>query len=299
MTAGRMHADEIDLDARLVTRLIAAQFPHWAGLPIEPVPSSGTDNAMYRLGADLAVRLPRIPAAAGNVDLEQRWLPRLGPHLPVAVPEPLGLGTPDEGYPWPWSVYRWLDGENPDVGNLTAPGQLAIDLARFIAALQRIDPAGAPKSGRGVPLRHRDAPTREAIAALRTTAEAIDLDAVTDLWDETLTTPPWTGPALWLHSDLARGNILLTASRLSAVIDFAGVGIGDPACDLMIAWNLLPAATRPSFRAALDVDDATWQRGRGWALSVALIQLPYYRTTNLALAASSRHVISEVLADPR
>jgi aminoglycoside phosphotransferase (APT) family kinase protein len=293
-----MHADEIDLDARLVARLVAEQFPHWAGLPVEPVPSSGTDNAMYRLGADLAVRLPRIPGAAGDVELEQRWLPRLGPQLPVAVPEPLGVGTPAESYPWPWSVYRWLDGENPDVENLTDPGQLAIDLAGFIAALQRIDPAGAPRSGRGVPLRHRDPATREAIAALRTTTEAIDLDAVTDIWDETLNTPPWTCPALWLHSDLSPGNILLTAGRLSAVIDFAGVGIGDPACDLMIAWNLLPAATRPAFRAALDVDDATWRRGRGWALSVALIQLPYYRTTNPALAVSSRHVISEVLAEP-
>ena len=294
MPAEKMHADEVETDVSLVRRLLAEQFPHWANLPIAPVESAGTDNAIYRLGDDMAVRLPRIHWATGQVDKEQRWLPRLGPLLPVAIPIPLAKGEPAEGYPWSWSVYRWLDGENPAVDHISDPRLLATDLAEFIAALRRIDPADGPPAGRGVPLARRDADTRTAIEALR---GVVDTDAVTAVWEAALRTPEWTGTPVWLHSDLAPGNLLIVDGRLSAVIDFAGVGVGDPAGDLPVAWNLLPAEARNDFRAALQVDDATWARGRGWALSIALIQLPYYHRTNPVLAAGARHTIAEVLAD--
>jgi aminoglycoside phosphotransferase (APT) family kinase protein len=287
-----MHADEVDIDTELVRRLVAGQFPQWAHLTVEPVTSSGTDNAMFRLGGDLAVRLPRIGGAAADVAAEQRWIPRLAPHLPVTVPEPVGVGTPTDDYRYSWSVCRWLDGANPTVGDTTP--ELAHDLAAFVTALRQVDPAGAPKAGRGIPLAMRDEPTRAAIAA---SAGLVDTDAVTAIWDHALTLPTREGPPVWAHADLSPGNLLVRDGRLAAVIDWSTAGVGDPTVDLIVAWNLLPARDRPAFRAALAVDDETWLRGRGWALSISIIQLPYYQHTNPALAANSRHVIAEVLAD--
>jgi aminoglycoside phosphotransferase (APT) family kinase protein len=278
----------------LVRRLLAAQFPEWSNLPVEPVESAGTDNAMYRLGADMAVRLPRIKGATGNVARGHRWLPRLAPLLPVAIPAPLAHGLPGNGYPWPWSVYRWLDGQNPAVGRIAEPARLAEDLAGFVTALRRIDTTDGPAAGRGVPLATRDSATRGAIGELD---GIVDTAAATAAWEEALRIPVRSGPATWTHGDLSPGNVLISGGRLSAVIDFEGVGVGDPSVDLIVAWNLLPADARDVFRSALRADDASWARGRGWALSIALIQLPYYRTTNPVLAANSRHVIAEVLAD--
>jgi aminoglycoside phosphotransferase (APT) family kinase protein len=294
-----MHVDEVDIDVSFVGRLLAAQLPQWAHLPLEPVCSAGTDNAIYRLGDDMAVRLPRIHGATGQVNKEHQWLPKLAPLLPLAIPVPLAKGTPGEGYPWHWSVYRWLEGENVTIERLTDPGQAATELAQFITALQRIDPTGGPPPGphnfsRGEPLAMRDTRTRAAIATLHGT---LDTDAATAAWEAALQAPAWPGPAVWIHGDLQPGNLLARQGRLSAVIDFGGLGVGDPACDLIVAWNLLSAGTRDVFRAALPVDDATWARGRGWALSVGLIALPYYQSTNPVLADISRRAIDEALAD--
>ncbi len=299
MTSGKMHVDEVDVDVALVGRLLAAQFPQWADLPIEPVHSAGTDNALYRVGSDMVVRLPRIEGAIGQVDKEQKFLPRLAPHLPLAIPVPLAKGTPGEGYPWQWSVYQWLEGENATIKPITDPDQAAHDLAHFIAALQGIDPVDGPPPGthnffRGVPLAMRDCETRAAIATLHGT---LDTSALTAAWDAAMQTPAWHGPPIWIHGDLQALNLLVQQGQLSAVIDFGGLGVGDPACDLMVAWNLLSAQTRDIFRAALSVDDATWARGRGWALSCGLIALPYYQSTNPVLASIARHTIDEVLAD--
>ncbi len=301
MSTGKMHADEADINISLVSRLLAAQFPQWADLPIEPVKSAGTDNAIYRLGDDMAVRLPRIQASAGQVDKEQRWLPRLAPLLPLAIPVPLAKGMPGEGYPWHWSVYQWLEGENATIATIADPGQAARELAQFITALHRIDPTGGPLPGphnffRGVPLAMRDAETRAAIVSLRS---MLDIDALIAAWEAALQTSAWHDPPVWIHADLAPLNLLVRQGRLSAVIDFGGLGVGDPACDLIVAWNFLSAETRDLFRAVLAVDDATWARGRGWALSVALIALPYYQSTNPVLASVSRRTIDEVLADQR
>jgi aminoglycoside phosphotransferase (APT) family kinase protein len=290
----KMHADEWDVDADLVRRLLVTQFPQWSDLSLEPVVSAGTDNALYRLGDDMVVRLPRIQWAVEDVAKELRWLPRLQPLLPVAIPLPVGKGRPGEGYPWAWSVLQWVPGENPILGDLDDPNSLAKELAQFVAALHRIDPAGGPPAGRGVPLAERDVATRTAIGELR---GLIDIERATAAWGEALHAPEWLRPGVWVHGDLAPGNLLLESGKLSGVIDFGALGVGDPACDLMVAWNLLPTASRRLYREVLEVDDATWRRGRGWALSVALIQLPYYKDTNPSLAANARHVISEVLAD--
>jgi aminoglycoside phosphotransferase (APT) family kinase protein len=293
-----VHADEVATDASLVRRLLATQLPQWAELTIERVRSAGTDNAIYRLGDDMAVRLPRTQWADGQVEREQHWLPRLAPHLPLAIPTQLRVGAPDFGYPWKWAVYRWLEGDNATHDRIADLGQAATDLARFIAALQRIDPTDGPREGRsrGVPLAERDEPTREAIAAL---LGVLDTDAVTSQWEEALRAPVWPGPDVWLHGDLNEGNLLARDGRLSAVIDFGTMAVGDPACDLMVAWTLLTADTREVFRAALPFDDATWVRGRGWALSWALIVLPYYKDTNPALCRIAHYTIRELLAGRR
>ena len=208
------------------------------------------------------------------------------------MPVPLGNGVAGEGYPFPWTVFTWIPGENPVAGRLGDPDRIArrAGRGRRRAAADR---ARRPARGRDAPLADRDDDTRAAIDALRGTVDTV---AVTAAWEAALRAPEPTGPPVWLHTDLSPGNVLLADGRLAAVIDWAGAGVGDPAVDLPVAWNLLPAAARPAFRDALGVDDATWARGRGWALSIALIQLPYYRETNPALAANARHVIAEVLA---
>lgn len=390
-----MHPDEVPTDVHLVRALVATQFPRWAGLPVSPVTSSGTDNAMFRLGPSLVARLPRIPAAVDNVAREQRWLPHLAPHLPVAIPVPLAHGEPAHGYPFPWSVLHWLDGENPSPPTATPPGdpltgpedppaepgnplpdpgnpllepenplpgsknplphrgnpptdgrlrtgpgtrsavefhaesraeplgdppdihstgghrqsgvargglstgvdaELARGLAGFVAALRAVDPAGGPESGRGQALVTRDEPTRAALARLD---GEIDVARAARVWADCLAVGPGDAAPAWCHGDLSPGNVLVRDGRLRAVIDFGGIGVGAPTVDLVVAWNLLSPAGREVFRAELAVDDATWERGRGWALSIALIQLPYYRVSNPALAANARHTISEALSPGR
>jgi aminoglycoside phosphotransferase (APT) family kinase protein len=294
-----MHNDELDTSVSLVARLLATQFPQWADLPIEPVPSAGTDNALYRLGDDMVVRLPRIHWATGQVDKEHQWLPRLAPFLPLAIPIPLAKGEPGEGYPWHWSVYRWLEGEKATIERLADPRQAATDLAQFVAALQRIDATGGPPPGshnasRGEPLAMRDARTREAIAALH---GLLDADAVTAAWEAAVQAPAWPGPPVWIHGDLSAGNLLVERGRLCGVIDFGCLAAGYPACDLMIAWTLFSDEGRDAFRAALHADEATWARGRGWALSWALIFIPYYLETNPEGVGAARRTIAEFLSD--
>ena len=294
MPPAKMHAGEVDTDASLVRRLLRGQFPQWADLPIKRVESAGTDNAIYRLGDDMAVRLPRIHWAIEQVDKEHQWLPRLAPLLPLAIPVPLAKGAPGEGYPWDWSVQWWLEGENATIEPVADLRQAATDLARFIIALQRIDPTDAPPAGRGVPLALRDAAMRAAIAEVR---GLLDTDAVTAAWDMALEAPEWDRSPVWVHGDLLPGNLLVERGRLSAVIDFGGLGVGDPACDLMSAWSLFSGESRELFRAALGVDDATWARGRGHALSQAIIFIPYYLDTNPAGVRIARRVVDEVLAE--
>ncbi|MEU3338109.1 aminoglycoside phosphotransferase family protein [Streptomyces sp. NPDC006668] len=296
MTTGQTRPGLHPVDDELVRRLITDRFPRWAELPIERFVSGGTVNAVFRLGEDMVVRLPLVEGGAKDVALEQQWLPRLASSLPTAVPEVLGAGEPGHGYPWPWSVYRWLPGRSPEAGVLAEPVALARDLAAFVKAMRGVTLPGAPRAHRGGPLAELDAETRAAVERLRgIPEEGVDCDAVLAVWEDALRVPGWDGPPVWLHADLMPGNLLVDAGRLTAVIDFGCMGMGDPACDLFPAWNLLPAGAREVFREALGVDAATWRRGRARTLSQAVIALPYYRETNPAMAGNARHVIRAVL----
>ena len=298
MTAGDLRHDEVRIDAALARRLVAAQFPRWADLPVEPVEVDGWDNRTFHLGARMTVRLPSAAAYALQVEKEHRWLPKLAPHLPLPIPVPLAKGAPGDGYPWSWSVYRWLEGETAATGRITDLDQFGTALARFLTALRRVDPAGGPPPGRhnffrGGPLTVYDTETRQALIALD---GRIDTDAASAVWEAALGAT-WHGPPVWFHGDVAAGNLLLEDGRLSAVIDFGTSGVGDPACDLAIAWTLLGGESRDAFRAALRLDDATWARGRGWTLWKGLITLAEHKNTDASKAGEARRVIDEVLAD--
>ncbi len=301
MPVNAMHADQLPTDAGLVRRLLNAQFPDWADLAIEPFASDGTDNAIYRLGYHMAVRLP---LGAGEAKTEQfekehKWLPQFAPRVPLRIPLPLGKGEPTETYPSPWTVCEWLEGENATLDRLAHPVNAAAALAQFIHALQQIDPTSGPAPGahnflRGVPLARRDPFTRDAIANC---AGLIDTAAVTFAWETDLAAPVCPEPPVWIHGDLAPGNLLALDGQLTGVIDWGGLGVGDPATELLPAWILFQGESRSAFRAALAVDDATWARGRGHALPQALVALPYYLETNPAIVRWARHMIDEVLED--
>jgi aminoglycoside phosphotransferase (APT) family kinase protein len=294
-----MHPDEIPTSLDLVRRLVAAQFPPWADLPIERIASGGTVNAIYRLGDELYVRLPLREAGASQIKKEHHWLPRLAPHLPLDIPVPLAPGEPTDGYPAAWAIYPWLPGDLAFPGQLTNLSEAARSLAAFIAALRANDTTGAPipgahNYGRGVPLATRDDYTRDAIARAQA---LVDTAAVTAAWDTDSTAGAYEGTPVWVHGDLQPANLLAVDGRLSAVIDWGALGIGDPAVDLLAAWNLFSSESRDVFRDALEVDDATWARGRAWALSTAIVALPYYIDTNPAMVHLSRTMLDAVLAD--
>ncbi len=298
MSSPRMHSDEVAIDTALARRLVDQQCAQWSGSEITPLAASGSSHALFRLGDDLLIRMPRIEKAALQVAKEQRWLPKLAPALSLSTPIPVARGVPAEDYPFDWSIYRWLPGEPLDqdlVGRQAATGAR---LADFIQRLWRVDsgdgPAPGPHNGfRGAPLAPRDAATRAGIAAI---GGLIDAPAALALWECSLRAPAWAGNPCWIHGDLLPSNLLQLEGELSAVIDFGCIGVGDPACDLMAAWTVLRGAGRDTFRQCLDIDDATWQRARGWALSFAAIALPYYLQTNHDLAAVARSTLDQVLA---
>ncbi|MDY7090430.1 MAG: aminoglycoside phosphotransferase family protein [Actinomycetota bacterium] len=240
-------------------------------MPIAPLPLSGTDNALFRLGDCLTARLPRAPWAVEQVATDAAWLPRLAPHLPVRVPVPVAVGRPGGDYPWSWTVVPWLGGRNPEAGQDLV--DLAVDLAGFVRAMIAIDPMDGPvKEGiqRGVPLVQRDELTRRSIAVL---GSRIDVRAVTAAWDEAMAADEWPGPSVWLHGDLLGGNLLVDRGRLTGVIDFGGIGRGDPAVEVRPGWALFDARARAAYREALGFDEATWVRGWAWMLSVSLYWL--------------------------
>jgi aminoglycoside phosphotransferase (APT) family kinase protein len=286
------------IDATLVKRLISMQFPQWAELPVAAVENGGWDNRTFRLGDNMAVRLPSALPYVAQVEKEHRWLPVLRRHLPLPIPTPLGLGVPGSGYPWPWSIYGWLDGKPARGEHIHDLGRFAVDLAYFLLALRGIDARNGPAAGahnfhRGGPLAVYDIETRKTIGAL---VDEIDVGAVTEVWDTALATL-WQGPPVWVHGDVAETNLLVKEGRLNAVIDFGCAGVGDPSCDLVIAWTFLDPASRERFRAAIALDPATWARARGWAIWKALITLVQHRGTNPVTAKKASHVISAVLDD--
>jgi aminoglycoside phosphotransferase (APT) family kinase protein len=296
-----MHADEVEIDADLVRALVAAQLPQWSELEVELVPSFGTDNVLYRLGDDMVVRLPLRERTVETLRKERRWLPVLGPALPLRVPVPLAEGGPGGRYPWTWSVYRWLPGSDATVEPVADEHRIARDLAGFLAALQELDTTGGPTPGahnfgRGEPVSLRDAHTQAAIASL---GPDIDLESAARAWRAAVSAPAWSSPPVWIHGDLDRRNLVVVEGRLGAVVDWGCLGVGDPACDVAVAWKVLTAATRDVFRDALSIDEATWARARGWVLSQAVGALSYYTPeTNPALVSEARRWLDEVLAGP-
>jgi aminoglycoside phosphotransferase (APT) family kinase protein len=299
----KLKAGKFDVDVGLVRRLVDRQFPHWAHLPIAPVDNDGWDNWTFRLGDKLKVRLPSDTGYAEQAEKESKWLPRLAPQLPVAVPEPLALGSPDLGYPWQWSVYQWLEGEPARPDNVADRVQFARDIAGFLAALYRIDPAGGPPPGthnflRGAPIMSAyGADARRWVDALAGRIDTAAAHAVLDAAQAA----PWRAAPCWLHGDIAVGNLLVRGGRLDAVIDFGCLAVGDPACDLVIAWLFLDGESREAFRAAMPHDPGLWARARAWALWKAALVLatnsPLNPDENSPLSVIAA-VIAETAAGP-
>ncbi|MFG3711043.1 aminoglycoside phosphotransferase family protein [Micromonospora sp. NPDC047730] len=288
----------IAVDAEQVHRLIADQFPQWADLPVQPVADGGWDNWTFHLGSRRLVRLPSASEYALAVDKEHRWLPALAPRLPLPIPAPLAKGKPGAGYPYSWSIYQWLDGEPVSADRIADPVRFAVDLAEFLAVLQSIDTTGGPRPGqhnwfRGGTLRTYDGEAQRALTALD---GHVDTDLAREIWKSALNAR-WDGVDSWFHGDIASGNLLLNDGRLAAVIDFGTCGVGDPACDLAIAWTLLTADGRQAFRERLSVGEATWARGRGWALWKTLVTCANTLGDADESAASALRVLAEIFSE--
>lgn len=285
-------------DILLARALIAAQFAHWAHLTLAPVASEGTDNTLFRLGADMMIRLPKAEWARALIARENNTLARLAGRLPLAIPELVATGEPTAAFPHRWSILRWIEGESAATAALGTI-ETATTLARFIRTLQSLEPAeglpaGSANGFRGAPLSTRDKQAREAIAAL---AQEIDAPAATRLWEQALAAPPHKGAASWIHGDIHPGNVLTREGKLAAIIDWGQAAIGDPAVDLMPAWSMFSGAARAAFRKEIGADAPTWTRARGWTLSVSVIALSYYRDKNQTIAAATRRDITELLAE--
>ena len=281
------------IDAALVRRLIAAQFPHWRDLEVTPVEVDGWDNRTYRLGDTMTARLPTAEVYVAAVAKENEWLPRLAPALPVAVPRILGRGEPGEGYPFPWSIRGWLPGETAVPERLPDLPAFAVSVAEFIRALQRCDTTGGPLAGahcfhRGTPPAHYDGETRRCLSKLD---GQVDTARATRVWEAALEAR-YDGPPLWFHGDLAFGNLLVEHGKLVGVLDFGTSGVGDPACELVLAWTMLDDRARAAFREAVDQDEGMWARARGWALWKALLTLAADPARD-----DQREVIEKVLAE--
>ncbi len=289
MDADTSDACPLEISAALVESLVAHQFPDWPRRRVELVVPGGWDNRTFRLGHELLVRLPSHRRYVPQVAKEQRWLPFLGRLLPLPIPVPVALGRPALGYPWPWSVYRWLEGEPARVVGAADSEVFAGDVAAFLGALRAIDPTGGPPPGehnfyRGGSLLTYDEETRRAISVL---AGSLDTSACVRVWEAALAATP-RGPGAWLHGDLAASNLLVRDGRLAAVLDFGAMAVGDVACDLTIAWTLFTEGPRRAFRERVAFDDATWARARGWALWKALILLAWKSGPADAVADAER-----------
>jgi aminoglycoside phosphotransferase (APT) family kinase protein len=284
----------IEINTSLVERLIAIQFPQWAHLEVQPVVAGGWDNRTFHLGKAMSVRLPSAERYVAQVEKEHRWLPALKPHLPLSIPVPLALGQPAGGYPWPWSVYEWIDGERVKLQTVSDLTAFAGDLAEFLLALWEIDASAGPHNfHRGGFLRIYDQETRRSIETL---ANEIDEPLTTEIWESALASL-WSEKPVWVHGDIAEGNLLVRKGLLSAVIDFGCCGVGDPSCDLVIAWTLLDQPARKAFRTRLGLDPQTWERARGWCLWKALITIAEKRGKDEAVANLHRRWIDQIVSD--
>ncbi|WP_335338604.1 aminoglycoside phosphotransferase family protein [Bacillus thuringiensis] len=268
----KMHADELKIEERLVRRLLVDQFPRWAELPLRKVEPVGTVNAVFRLGDEYSIRLARREGPTTPGGREFLWLPKIAPVVPLEIPVPIAQGCPNNEYPWFWEIHSWLKGETMPIEAIDEI-QAARDLAEFVLALQQVDPMEGPL-GRGIPLAQRDKDFRYWLARFNGDP------AVSAVWESALSAPPWNGPPVWHHGDLDTRNWLVRDKRISGVIDWGMMGIGDPACDVMVAWKLHSPEARDVFLDATRTDDATLARARGWVVSQAVAILAYYTPQN-------------------
>jgi aminoglycoside phosphotransferase (APT) family kinase protein len=300
----RLHHDEVRIDEDLVRQLLRTQLPDLANLDLRLVPAQGTDNVVFRLGAEFSARLPRKPAAVRSLLIEREWLPRVGPQLPLAVPLPVASGEPSDAYPFPWMVCTWLSGTPLPPGGVLRAGDVDL-LAEFVVALRGLDSEGGPQvqpGQRAGPVAAYDAVARAALdetsalqAAGRIEPDLVDEQAAASVWRAAVEAPPWQAPGVWVHRDLIASNLLTVAGRLSGVLDFGGLAVGDPAGDVMAAFHVFSDESRSRFRAAVGADDATWARARGWALTQGLEALPYYLDTHPGMVAMAHRVIRAAL----
>jgi aminoglycoside phosphotransferase (APT) family kinase protein len=290
----RLHDDETAVTSSLVRRLVASSFPQWTDLPLTRVSSTGTDNAIFRLGDQLGLRLPRIGWAEQQIAWEGEWLPRIAPELPVEVPEPLAIGQPAEGYPFPWLVFRWLDGDDMQHLQDVDFNQLARDIAAFVSALEAIDATDVPLGGRhGGRMGSDDQTVRACVHALR---DEIDAARALSVWEAALRAGPWRNSPLWVHGDLLPGNVIVRDGRVTGIIDWSSAGAGDPACELMVAWALPPEA-RALYRSLLEFDEPTWARARGMAVEQSVSFMTYYGTSIPEGVAAATRRLNALLAD--
>lgn len=287
-----MHAEQFEIDSQLVATLLKQQCPEFAKFPIRRIKHVGTDNAIFRLGDQYAIRLPRINTAIKQIIIEQNWLAKLSKRLPFAIPVPVKIGQASAAFASTWYIYRWLDGHHPDVNDGDDLQLLASDLATFIASLWQVPTDGAPVAIRGLPLMTKDKIVSTALLSLKS---IVDTDSLAAIWQLSLTVPDWCQAPVWLHGDLLPFNLIVQHHHLRAVIDFGLMGVGDPACDLLPAWCLFNAESRKIFKEQLAVDDATWLRAKAWAIAIALPIIPYYRHSNPALVAVAMRMIDELL----
>lgn len=293
-----MKHNQPTIDISLAYRLISTQFPQWKDLPIRPVKNSGWDNRTFHLGDEMLVRMPSAAEYEAQVEKEHYWLPKLAPLLPLQIPVPLFMGKPSNDYHWKWSIYRWIEGESAANGYIADLCEFAASLAKFLIAFQSIDSKGGPLPGlhsfyRGGTLTTYDAEVRQALATLK---NKIDIKAAAEVWEMALRTT-WHGRPVWVHGDVSAGNLLVQDGRLSAVIDFGQLAIGDPACDLAITWTLFQRESRKLFRTTLELDEGTWARGRAWTLWKALLVAAGSTNPNNAESVQCWRIIDEVLAD--
>ena len=285
---------EAELDDALVRQLLQSQFPAWAALELTRV-DGGWNNEMYRLGRDLAVRIPRRLMGAQRVERQHQWLSLLAPRLPLPVPVPVGKGEPGFGYPWCWSVVPWFDGRPAWISSPRDPAVATCLLTTFLRALWECDASDSPVDDlRGTPLRLRDEHLRTTVELLRPVLDSTR--QLLGVWDDALRQPEWNGLPKWLHGDLHPGNVLVRQGALVAVIDFEHMGVGDPACDLIVAWTLLAPPQRQLLRDELEVDDATWLRGRAWAVEFGARALAY-SAPSAPLWRTGRTALTEAMAD--
>jgi aminoglycoside phosphotransferase (APT) family kinase protein len=287
----------IEIDVDLVSKLINSQFPEWSTLDVKPVKKSGNDNRTFHLGNSMSVRLPSEEAYVSQVEKEQKWLPILAKRLSTPISEPLAKGFPSGDYPYPWSVNKWLDGETLTLENIDNVNQFANDLGRFLVDLQSIDTTGGPLAGehnfyRGGDLVVYDEECRDAINHIN----KFNKHLLKEIWELALASK-WDNEPVWVHGDIAPGNILIKNGNLFAVIDFGILGVGDPSCDAAMSWTFFDESSRKVFKTALDFDGETWNRARGWALWKALITYNYYEHSNKAMADESFNTIKTILEE--